>query len=204
MKMKFSFVALVLALLIGRDALALGAVSRACQFSTLPTGTKGIAVQFFEAIGADAWTLSLPDESSWIQSKWWINEALTTDYIRQRYYLYAIAEVYGQVVEPESTFYGQWKYYKSYRSPKWTSETVSEQMKRDPTFSPYYANRGDLYSARAGELYIFEQPSSHFGKFIVLGAHFYFDPVSKITARLPDTRARDCNLGNWGFGLFDR
>lgn len=197
-------IATLVAAFISVDAHALGAVSRACQFSTLPSFAKGIAVQFFEAMGAHPNVLSLPNESLNIQKQYWINESLTTDYLKTRYYLYASADIYGFVANPASSHYGQWQFHTGYQSPQWTAEEISEDMKRAPNFAPYYANRGDLYSARAGHPFIVEQPGAHWGRFIVLGTHYYYDHVNKLPGKLRDTKAGDCNIFDWGVGLFDR
>ncbi|MQA40661.1 hypothetical protein [Rugamonas aquatica] len=202
---KLNLIISIAALLIPcGDVLALGAVSRACQFSQIPTGMKNLAVRFFKAVGADDWVLSLPGKSNDIQNKYWILESLTTDYGRAKYYLYADSSVYGYMDYIESPWYHNWIHYTTYVSEKWTAETVSQALKLNPDFSPYYANRGDLYSARAGNPGIVEEVRFGFQKFVVMGEHFYFDPATQVTVRLKETRANDCNIPNLGFGFFDR
>lgn len=197
----------VLALLSAGNAYALGAVSRACQFSTIPSGQKSLASVFFVDLGADLSVLQLPYQSAEIQQTYWIHEALTTDYFSVRYYLYAMANVYS-LKSWESTYAGNWMFYAQYISgQEWLPKTISNLMKYDSKYAMYFANRGMLYSARAGLLSIGEYISPQgMAGYVVTGYHWYYDPVSKVTGQLVSTRARDCNLQNWGqdTGLWDR
>lgn len=207
MKLINAAIAALLTFLISGNAYALGAVSRACQFSTLPSAVKAPAVLFFQAVGAPLSVLQLPGMSDQKQKEYWINESVTTDYIKVRYYLFAIANVYGYVHDPLSTYYGMWQYATGYASPKWTAEEISQDMQLDARFNIYYRNRGPFYSARAGHSEIvIAQNMVRWGRFVVLGTHNYYDPVVKVSGTLRGTKAADCNLGEWGAdkGMFDR
>jgi len=177
------------------DASALGQLSRACRFDTIPTGLKNISVRFFYALGAPESVKTLPQLDSFHQSYYWINESLTTDYLRARYYLYAMSWTIGYVEPNIQTL-------EEYKSP-WGAQLISQLMKADPYFAPYYVNRETLFSARAGDPEIVRYDMWKFQPVLdklTLGAHFYYDPNSKQTTRLPNTSARDCNLSNWGIG----
>ena len=184
---------------------ALGTLSRACQFSRIPYGTQTIAAKFFRAIVAPATVLDLPAQSLQDQSKYWILESLTTDYYQVRYYLFASSLVYGNssISSDGGTYYYNFLYR---RDSPWAAQAISDAMKADPDFAPFYVNRGNYYSVRAGESSIVEYKGiSSANSYYVIGKHSYFDAVGgKVQINLPDTRAIDCNLGNWGFGLFDR
>ena len=77
-------------------AFALGQVSRACQFSTIPSELKPVAAAFFYAVGADADVLTLPAQTRDVQATKWVLESLTTDYGRVRYMLFATRVLYGK------------------------------------------------------------------------------------------------------------
>lgn len=186
------------------NAYALGAVSRACQFSTIPFAIQGVASAFFIALGAEPAVGDLSHNG--LASRYWINEALTTDYFSARYYLYAAATVYS-LRGSASTYYNKWQWYSEHVSPNWRADTISPTVANDSRFSIYFANRGVLYSARAGMAKVgeFIDPTLH-QRFVVKGKHWYYDPVSKVSSEMRETRAQDCNLQNWGrdTGLWDR
>jgi hypothetical protein len=200
----------LLVLVCVNNAYALGAVSRACQFSTIPTGMKSLAATFFIDLGADSSISQLPWQDASQQQAYWINESLTTDYFSVRYYLWALAEVYA-LKGPNSTYAGNWQFYTRYLSSSvdWVPKTVSGDLKSDQNFAIYFANRGMLYSARAGNPKIGEFLYYDYNgnlRYVVTGYHWYYDPVSKVSGQLVKTRAQDCNLQNWGqdTGLWDR
>lgn len=192
------------------DANALGRVSRACQFSSLSSELKPLAAAFFFALGADADILVLPSQSNDYQQTKWILEALTTDYGSPRYLLFATRIIYFANLTIDSTV----TYYRMRSldlSSQWTSQQISDAMKADPKFSYYYLNRGILSSARAGNPKIVETLDySYLGygsqQFMVVGYHWYYDPVGKRVVRLADTQTNSCNLPDIGYGtgLFDR
>jgi len=192
---KSSFLSAALLISIN-DAYALGAVSRACQFSTLNTAQQIVAAPFFVAMGAPTNILTLPGKSTSEQQKYWVRESITTDYGRVRYFLYAQSASYTYNYNNS-----RYELFASYSSG-WAAEQVAEYLQLDPNFSKFYANRGLLYSARAGRSEIIT-PDGNF-TFGVAGKHIYYDPVSKNVVALADTFATDCNLSNWGVGLFDR
>lgn len=193
--------------LSSQNAFALGAVARACQFSTIPENLKGLAVTFFRAVGAPDSIRQLPGQPLSEQKKWWINEALTTDYFTVRYYLYAAADVYGLNNVPASTYYRHWVSHEAYTSQAWKANMIAEAMQRDPAFAIYYHNRGLVYSARAGDPRIaVQEDMAYFEGFVTLGRHWYYDPVNKVPGTLKDTSAMHCNLKDFGLenkGLFD-
>lgn len=202
-----SLLLLLTAASFSTEAFALGAVSRACKFSDIPSALKSVAGQFFVAIGGAPIAKDLPNRSLSEQATYWIMESLTTDYVRQRYYLYAETTSYTKNPYPESANYNKWQISGGDVSTIWTAETVSDALKADPRFSPYWANRGPLFSARAGDARIVVYYASVAGvQRATIGHHWYYDPVSKVTSRMSDTVAFDCNLGDWGYGkgIFDR
>lgn len=185
------------------EALALSAVSRACRFSEIPLPLRYYAGEFFYLLGAPPIIRFMAGEDIEVQKRYWINESLTTDWRSVKYYLYAQRTVYNLT----NLAFGagqQWVRSHADSSPKWTAESISSAMAVDPTFSPYRANRKFLYSARAGASSIVEDLSDRLPFFVVVGNHYYFDPVSQVTAQLPDTKANDCNLSVMGYGFFDR
>lgn len=197
---------LLLGALFSSKALALGAVSRACRFSDIPSSLKPVAGAFFTAIGGSSYSAVLPFTSIAEQGRYWIMESLTTDYLRTRYYLYAQNTTYERNPFVDSANYNKWQIIGGYSSPVWTAETVSDALKAAPRFSPYFANRGLLFSARAGDPKIITTDDWPSTQRATLGHHWYYDPVSKVAARMSDTTAYDCNLGDYGFGhgIFDR
>lgn len=210
MKTKYKIMLTFIAAFECSNAHALGAVSRACQFSTIPTiALKSLAVSFFTAVGAPMSTLNLVGASDAEQRTWWTNESLTTDYVEARYYLYAHADVYRLYrVSQGSVPAGNWAYMTGYSSPGWGASRISRAMQSDSRFSKYYQNRGPLYSARAGNPNIVEKldVTQYASAYAVVGSHTYYDPVTKYTWAMQDTRAIDCNLPDFGQenkGLFD-
>jgi hypothetical protein len=200
---------------------ALGTVSRACNLSRIPTEAQGVAVNFFNRVGAPSSVLSLPSASDSEKSHWWVLESLTLDWGQVRYYLFAASKVFYaynvQYSYPSNTpsfFYtpakfanGNWQEYQS----AWTAQQITDAMRADPTFSPYYANRQKLYSARAGSPNIIERYSLSFaGAYYVMGKHWYYDSQMNIKTELRDTATAACNftnmgnLSSFGEGLFDR
>lgn len=189
-----------------------GKFSRACRFDQIPFGTKYIAAKFFVKMGANPEFGDLASKLGDEQAMYWVNEALTTDYFQVRYFLFAKANVYatGPYGNADPNLYNLRFSYAS----KWSVEEVKKAIQSDPLFAPSYANRGPApwYSARAGESGIlqrwyltnFPNTPAPLNTILVVGRHFYYDPVNKSTVDLGETRAKDCNLTNLGFGIFDR
>lgn len=194
----------VLLTAIAGNAHALGAVSRACRFDDIPFGTKWLAARFFYAAGAPRSVLTLRDLPSEDQRKNFILEAITTDYLRARYWLYAVASVSAlQPWNPDTgQYYDKWDYVTTFYSPSWIPQQISDAMRNDSFFAPYYANRQVLFSARAGDPKIVVDMSSWIDsghtKFRVTGYHYYFDFANGVTNQLPNTVASDCNLPDLG------
>ena len=191
--------AILISFLSINDVFALGAVSRACQFRSIPTALKAPAVLFFRAVGAPASVLSLPDADARTQSESWILESITTDYVETRYYLYAQTDIYYSPTDENP-----WTKLITLVSPGWGASRISRAMQEDDRLKKFYANRGPLYSARAGYPEIVTR-MPHIG-YGVVGAHWAYDPSSKRTYAMQDTYAFDCNLGKFGLeggGIFD-
>lgn len=218
MKLKsVSAIAIVLmSLLSSNTSYALGTVSRACSFLYIPEGAKTIAAAFFYTLGADKSVFDLPSADPLTQYRHWILESLTTDYGDVRYYLFARRYLYRQGVKYSN---GTADYFlmdnpRTSLDSQWTAEQISNMMKTDALWAQYFANRGMLYSARAGAPEIVEDLFFEFSTadlsnknknhFLVIGKHWYYDPVSKQVGQLADSKANNCNLGNGGFGFFDR
>ena len=85
-------------------------------------------------------------------------------------------------------------------------QRISDAMKNDPNFSPYYANRQIKTSVRAGNPAIYDQSLSsvHDNYYNVSGIHHAVDAVAGTLARRPDSETFDCNLANWDIAIFDR
>lgn len=184
-------------------AFALNGVSRACRFDLIPSVAKGPAVLFFEMLGSKFPSLSLlPFQSLAEQSNHWILESITTDYGSVRYYLFAENRIYERRYQSNGTPIFPLVSWGT--SPGWTAMTVRKEMYEDSRLAIFFANRGFLYSARAGDPDIVQKfprvvPSlpRYFG---VKGRHYYYDAVNKVVGAIWDSQATDCNLGQWGFG----
>jgi hypothetical protein len=188
---------------IACPASAVDRVSRSCNFSTIPAELKPVSLLFFRAMGAPSSVMNILNNN---EEVYWIFESLTTDAFQVRYYLAAISTRYTKGVDSS----GRSAYFvKNTTYSGWTAEAISDAMKADGDFSPYYVNRGILYSARAGNPNIVEF-SNDIGKpadyNLVIGQHFYYDPVSKAGVTMGNTRATTCNLSKIGYSwsLFDR
>lgn len=143
------------------------------------------------------------------QSYYWINEALTTDYFNVRYYLFATMSIYRKNLSGASGY----NRYQTYSS-NWSVNQVKKEIRNNPKFSPYYVNRGPtpLYNARAGDpriLIYWYMDSDNTpvpdGQLMVVGRHFYYDSQSGAQLDLGESKATNCNTGNFGVGtsLFD-
>lgn len=188
-------------------AFAVGGVSRACRFDTIPEGLKNISAAFFVALGAPNSVLDIPSLPLEQQSNYYILESITTDYGHVRYWLFATS---GQYL----TVYHDWDPNQPYRpelfrtfQTEWTAEQVSAVTTLNPKFASFFTNRGFLYSARAGSSEIVENMGGfnnrpYPDRFHVVGRHYYFDPASKAMYEVARSKASDCNLKDWGF--FDR
>jgi hypothetical protein len=204
------------------SSFALGQLSRACRFPDIPPGGQTVAALFFSKVGAPSSVMDLPNQALGETSHWWILESLTLDWGQARYYLFAANKVfYNSSIQPNpipgghDIYYytpmnfadGTWMEYQS----AWTSQEITAAMRADPNFSPYYANRQWLYSARAGSPNIVERYNLNYpAGFNVLGKHWYYDAQMGIRTNLADTSATSCNLTDMGnlssfsLGLFDR
>lgn len=195
----------MLTLAIAGDASALGAVSRACKFSTIPAALQSDAAATFFWLGAPSNVLYLPYDS-YSANRYWVNESLTTDWLSVRYYLYAYSEVTAFQGQYGSYPY-QYRKFATYTSNGWRADTINPAIKNDPKLGIFFANRGLLYSARAGYQYIgHDTDPLVYQSFTVVGFHYYYDPVSKVQGAMKATYASNCNLQNWGqdTGLWDR
>lgn len=184
-------------------AFALNGVSRACRFDLIPSIAKDPAVVLFQMLGSKFPSLALlPALSLAEQADHWILESLTTDYGSVRYYLFAENRVYERRYQSNgSTIFSQ---VGAFTSPGWTAMTVRKEMYEDSRLAIFFANRGFLYSARAGNPDIVEKFSRNTSSlpryFGVKGKHYYYDAVNKAVGVIGDSQATDCNLGQWGFG----
>lgn len=200
---------LTVSLAVTLNASALGQVSRACSFAEIPSNVKKQVSLFFYALGADSSVLRLPFRELTEQSEYWINESLTTDYGSVRFYLFASRLLYswGHVDFNDgpgmTNGYKFWNRVDSY----WTPSMLSNALKADPNFSPFYANRQLLYSVRAGSPSIVERLGRHEKyHYLVEGRHWYLDPSNGSMVPLASTEAIDCNTADLGIGthIMDR
>lgn len=195
--------ACLLLVLFSVPAFALNGVSRACRFDLIPSIAKDPAVLLFQMLGSKFPSLSLlPSKSLAEQSDHWILESITTDYGSVRYYLFAENRIYERRYQSDgSSIFPQFGWY---TSPGWTALTVRREMYEDSRLAIFFANRGFLYSARAGHPDIVEKFSRNTSSlpryFGVKGRHYYYDPANKVVGKIGDSQATDCNLGQWGFG----
>jgi hypothetical protein len=187
---------------------ALGKVSRACPVADIPAGLKTAALQFFEAIG-DAPMGSLPQLAllpAPEQAKFYILESLTTDYLQARYYLYAENRIRRTYI-PFNIFQNVVITDFTYKST-WIASSLANSTLTDPRFNIFLANRQALYSARAGNSNIVEffpiDNNVARQDFEVVGRHYYRDPTNNMQSYLGVSKARNCNLLDWGFTLADR
>lgn len=198
MNLKKTLSASALALIftsLSTNAYALGTFSRACNFYDLPEGSKDFLGRFFYALGGADISLRLASSPAEVQKRYWILEAITTDYLESRYYLYAHAGVYGYVLQPGNRW--GYSFFQHYTSG-WTAEQISLVMKADPAFAPFFLNRQFAYSARAGDPNIVVDMNNYFTKYKVKGRHFYYDPKDKSTNDIGGSEATDCNVTDLG------
>jgi hypothetical protein len=182
--------------LYSNSTFALGYFSRACNFNELGL-LKAPSLILFRYVGMPLSYLDLPFRSEQEQLKYWALESLTTDYGSLRYYLFAENKIYR--------IRGGVGYYleTGFRSP-WAAESLDPRIFTDSRLQIFKFNRKVLFSARAGHpdiLQYFEKVSSpeyYRDFFQVVGQHYYYDTVSKITTYLGRSRAYDCNLTEWG------
>jgi hypothetical protein len=187
---------------VPKPAYALGAASRACRFDSLPPGTKNVSAAFFYAVGAPLSVVSIPSSSAQNQANHWILESLTTDYFQNRYLLFAKRYLYTLTGEYPAELRRTYA-FESVLQSTWTSQQISDAMKADPRFSQYYLNRGFWHSVRAGHPDIVEhRPNKSLNFYLVIGVHWYRE--AGVEYRIGDTQAENCNLTNWGLGLWDR
>lgn len=201
---------------VSSPSFALGQVSRACSFAQIDPVRKYVAKEFFKKIGVSPTIAdSVYNSSLSEQGYWWTLESLTFDWGQVRYYLFATSKVF--VLTGIDAFV---YYYTSMRdrnnqlmeyTSAWTAQQITQAMRNDPTFSPYYANREILYSARAGNPGILERfDASTPGTFLVQGKHWFYDDQMKVRTNLPDTQTTNCslenmgNLSSFGEGILDR
>jgi hypothetical protein len=194
-----------------KDASAVGAISRACQFNKIPPSLQNLSSDFFIAVGApvDLIRKIISIENPTIDPKYWILESLTTNYLNNQYYLYAVSDQYTSGIEGGARSF---IWFRRFNSPGWGAQEISKDMRESDKWKIFYANRGIWMSQRAGVSTIVEDASPFYKpnedhSFAVRGQHYYYDPVSKTTVRLKDTVAIDCNMKDFGVkdkGLFDR
>lgn len=187
---------------------ALGKISRACPVADIPAGLKTAALQFFEVIGDSSIGSLTPIASKTYndQSKYYILESLTTDYLQARYYLYAENRT-RKIYIPFNIYQSVINTDYIYKST-WIASSLPDSLLVDPRFNIFFANRQYLYSARAGNPKIVEyfpiDDNIARQTFEVVGRHYYIDPINNSQIYLGVSKARDCNLSNWGFTLADR
>ncbi|MES2832458.1 MAG: hypothetical protein V4695_10745 [Pseudomonadota bacterium] len=170
---------------------------------TVPFDAQLLTTTFLVAVGADPKYLYLYGSSLWEQQSLWVLESLTTDYLRGRYFLWARSAVFKRMYDFGYPYWGLDKTYDS----GWNAERLNDYIMTKDTFQIYLANRGWLYSARAGNPAIIERLRSYIDRpneYRVYGQHAYYDPVAKTLGRLQDTSATSCNAGNLGLGILDR
>ena len=191
-------IAAALFLCASQGTFALGKVSRACIFADIPPQLKRPALTFFGLLGMPSDLDDLADRSDAEQRKYSIEESITTDYGSLRYYLFAANAVY--VIMANAT--GQ-AYYESvkYMSP-WAAQSLDPAMFPDSRLKIFNFNRKVLFSARAGHPDIVTLHGPHIAtgyKAKVIGQHYYYDPVSRVSVSLGPSEAVDCNLTEFGF-----
>lgn len=135
----------------------------------------------------------------------WALESITTDYGSVRYYLFAEMKAYRWV-----TSFGGWEETLSNFKSPWAAQALDTRIFADSRLSIFNFNRRVLYSARAGHADIIRKltpvTSTTVDDYRVVGRHYYYDPVTQLTAYLggTDVASRNsadqgCNLAQWGF-----
>ncbi|MEV8469711.1 hypothetical protein [Ralstonia sp. UNC404CL21Col] len=184
-------------LLLPGSASALSQFSRACQFSKIPETLQDAAHQLFILLGASKSTFGLPYRVE--KRDYWINESITVDWLEARYYLFSASTPY--IYTKANGFV---KYIDT-RYSRWAAQRPNDDILSDNKLRILMANRGLLYSARAGRPDIYDNigydayihgPSI---KMDVVGDHWVYDPKEGRSRPLPRTRAQTCNLTEWGF-----
>lgn len=189
----------LLLMLSAASASALAPLSRACRFGDIPGTLKAPALVLFQYLGMPATLADLDRRTSNEQANYWILESITTDYGSLRYYLFAENRVYWKYSYP-GEYYPRYYLEFSYKSP-WAAQSLDPQIFPDSRLSIFNFNRKVLFSARAGDGEIVKKHVNsgyQTNDAVVVGKHYYYDPVSKAQAYLGETYATDCNLGNWG------
>jgi hypothetical protein len=194
------------------SAFALGKVSRACRVSDIPAELKSAAMIAFEVMGSapigSLYTIPLLPID--LQRQHLILESLTVDGYN-RYYLFAEANVTQYWWTSLQDIHPQKRVIK-YSSPSFEATSFSNELVNYlyGAASRFISNRTILISSRAGHPNIVQywpNPTNEWTVWYeVIGRHYYYDPVSKLTKNMGYTKANDCNLSEWGnpFSLSDR
>lgn len=200
--------------LIHNPVYALGKVSRACHLLELP-GDNLITRQVMTVlerigsapIGSLQALLTLPPEK---KAEYVALESITLDSSRN-YYLFAEANITRRVTNLVSGMdYApdKWKY----SSPGFELLSFPQELEAYllTAGSTFVHNRGKYFSARAGHPNIFAYvPRPYYASwspwwisdgvsFEVVGRHYYHDPSIARTYNMGYSRAKRCNLREWG------
>jgi hypothetical protein len=193
-------------------------VSRACNIADIPSNLRKPVLSLLEAIGeAPIGALTpIADFGNLVYTipelrKYWVFESFTTDYLSNRYYLYAEAKLQRDWYDGvKGLFYRDFKIYKS---PGFDLRSISPETFNDVKFSSVFTNRGApiLGNARAGHPNIVERwelpnnvgyyNGSPVLTYEIVGRHYYYNPLTKQIFDLGYSQAVDCNLSNLGLGL---
>ncbi|RYF76867.1 MAG: hypothetical protein EOO22_00780 [Comamonadaceae bacterium] len=192
----------------GPAAHALAGLSRACSMAELSDAyLLRPALGLFSYLGMPPKYLNLVSAPRDQLEKHWVMESIAADYGSLRYYLFAENRVYWHDINPRTGAEENIVFARNFKSP-WAAQTLDPAMFPDSALSIFKFNRKILYSARAGHPDIIEQyirPLGYSNGFsyslpnpVVYGSHYFYDPASKQTGRLPNSLATNCNLRTWG------
>jgi hypothetical protein len=184
-------------LTIGR-AQALDGFSRACRFDTIPVALQGPAALLFYMLGAPLSTATLDLLPG--KERFWIFESITADYGEVKYYLFAEANVFVWS-PPAPGWHGDFVRRISYSSSTYKAQRPSDGILKYTKLDIFFANRGVLYSARAGKTDIYDHLSEPLNSYDtkVLGIQKFWYPGG-VQGKLLNSTAIDCNLNTWGMG----
>lgn len=190
--------------------------SRSCALEDIPAALRPPLFLLVDLIGAaPSGTFDyLKTADSRGMRNHYIFESLTVDYFNVRYVLYAENQVYvlycpGAPQTANNTC--SYRIDHTFKSggpanPNgWVAQTLDSLVIGDIRLNVFFANRAFLYSARAGHPNLIQdlRRPEVAGRFYVnptvVGHHSYRDQVGS-EIYLGKSVARDCNLGEWGFG----
>lgn len=199
-------------------AFSVSKVSRSCNIGDIPSNLRVPVLSLLEVIGeAPIGSLTpIANFGNLVYTipelrKYWVFESFTTDYLKNRYYLYAEAQLQRDWYNGVTGFF--LRDFKIYKSPGFDLRSISTETFNDIKFSSIFSNRGApiLANARAGHPNIVERweypnnvgysNGSPILSYTVTGRHYYYDPSTKQTFDLGYSQAVDCNLSNLGVGL---